>query len=443
MAQSKNLAEYNPGSFTMDLTEVEWKITDETFPIYAHEYCHYIQDISTISGISGFYYKIIDIAELTKITCDGTSKIITIPIQTDKEGHPIRKNKGLYAYYCGHVTSFDCDFTFDPNSKETKEITIGKTPLNIPLFKLFPSGQPEILVGTYALQEAHAFYIQKIIESDIIADFNKKDIKFKISTDSLPRFPYKFVDFLFDLFNLQASDLTKAYITELCLDTFLPMVSLIKVLEILKEKGMVTDKNKLSQTVLRALLSFNIPSAIDIQNIISEFLKRLIEDENRDYFRKGITWYLEIIYKMRELRNERAYWIPDSLSSYTNIRGFMNLYPPPIILKDNQISYFKDHFGKPSGFTAEVLDSVTILFLYMHIFSMATELNRSEFNKLVSCPLYENCQIRKCIHSDYVCKTAPWKIAEHHKEKDKVCFYRKALMELGLDQNKIDVMLKN
>jgi hypothetical protein len=74
MAQSKNLAEYNPGSFTMDLTEVEWKITDETFPIYAHEYCHYIQDISTISGISGFYYKIIDIAELTKITCDGRGR---------------------------------------------------------------------------------------------------------------------------------------------------------------------------------------------------------------------------------------------------------------------------------------------------------------------------------------------------------------------------------
>jgi hypothetical protein len=340
------------------------------------------------------------------------------------------------------VTSFDCDFTFDPNSKETKEIPIGKTLLNIPFFRLFTSGHPEILVVTYALQEAHAYYIQKIIESDIKENFNKKDIEFKIPTDSLPRFPYKFADFLFDSYNIQASDKTKAYILELCLDTFVPMVSLIKVLETLKENGKITDKNELYQLILRALLTFNIPQAVDIQNTISDFLNALIEDVNRDYFRKGMTWYLEMIDIMRKLRNKRAYWIPDSLSSYTHIRGFMNLYPPPIILINDQISYFKDHFGKPSGFTADVLDSVTILFLYMHIFSLVTEINQSEFNKLVNCPLYENCQIRKDIQTDYICKTAPWKIAEYHKEKGKVCFYRKALMELGLDQNKIDVIRK-
>jgi len=442
MANINNKSEYSPGKFSMDLTEVDWdennEITNETFPIYAHEYCHYIQDISTISGISGFYYKIIDLAELTKITCDSNGKIIKIPIEKDLEGYPIKKNKNLYAYYCGHVITLKDVFTFDPKVEETTEISIGNIKLNIPLFRLNSQGHSDILVGTYALQESHAFYIQKLIETEINKDENKQSVDFKIPAESLPLYPYRFVDYLFDLFNLKATSEIKAYLIELCLDTFLPMVTLIKVLELLKENGMTTEKNEINNIVTYVLKSLDFPPSKDIQNTITEFLNNLIEDNNRDYFRKGVTWYLDTINKMREIRNMRSYWIADALASYKHIKGFMSFYQPPFIIKNNQIVYLQNNLEKP-GLSQDVLDSVTALFLYMHIFSLVTEFKFEEFNKLVCCPLFQNCNLRKEIKSDYRCKTSPWKISEDHKEKGKVCFYRKALIELGFEQNQIEV----
>jgi hypothetical protein len=312
----------------------------------------------------------------------------------------------------------------------------GENKINIPVFRMYPSGHSEILVGTYALQEAHAYYIQKIIESEIKTF--KKNIKFKTPADALPKYPYKFVDYLFDLFNLDSTDYIKVYITELCLDTFLPMVTMIKVLEILKDRGMVTDKNQLFEIVSQALAFLKIPLAINIQDIMVEFLKGLIVDDSRPFLNDGIKWYLETINEMRKLRNIRAYWIHEGLTTLNHIKGFMTFYQPPVVIINNQISYFKYNIKKSRN-SQDILDSVTALFLNMHVFEFTTELNRKKFNKLVCCPLYENCQIRKDIKSEYVCTRRPWTISEHHKEKGKACFYRKGLMELGLDQNKIEV----
>lgn len=67
-----NKAEYIPTKFIMDLSEIDWdendQIIDATFPMFVHEYCHYIQDVSTISAILGLYCKIVDVLELTKIS---------------------------------------------------------------------------------------------------------------------------------------------------------------------------------------------------------------------------------------------------------------------------------------------------------------------------------------------------------------------------------------
>lgn len=445
MADEDNLSEYNPGKFSMDLSKVEWnkenQITDETFPMYAHEYCHYIQDISSISGISGFYYKMIDIAELTKITCSGNDKTIKIPIKKDIDGYSIMKHKKLYTYYCGHVKAFNEDFIFDIKAEETTEISLNSTTnIHIPIFRLSSPAHSEILVGTYALQESHAYYVQKIIESEMKLSENNENINFKTPADSLPNYPYRFVDFLFDLFGLNASDKIKAYITELCLDTFLPMVTLRSVLEYLNKYGITSDRIQLYEIVNNLCRGLNIPLANDIQNIITEFLKGLMEDKNRDYLHKGLNWYLETTKSIRRIRNKRAYWIPDALYSFIRIKGFMTFFQPPIVIKNNQIVYFKyDHDKSQIG--QDILDSVTILFLYHHIFSLTTESNLEKFNKLICCPLFENCQTRKDIKSDYVCKMTPWTISMYHKEEKKVCYYRKALIELGFEQNKIEVII--
>ncbi len=379
MMIDNNKAEYIPTKFIMDLSEIDWdendQITDETFPMFVHEYCHYIQDVSTISAILGFYYKMIDVAELTKITCYGTGKIINIPIQKDIEGHSINKNKKLYSYYCGHVISFNDQFNFDIRTKEVAKISLGKNDINIPLYKLDSPGHPDILVGTYALQESQAYYCQKLIETEILKE--NKNICFKISADSLPNYPYRFVDYLFDSFQLNTSIETKAFIVDLCLNSCLPLVTLIKVLELLKEKGMTLDIIELNNIYLKALILSDIPQALAIHDTIASFFKNIILDVNRDYFKKGINWYLETIAIMREHRTRSLYRINGIFSNINHVKGFMIQNRPPAILKNNDIAYF--NYANDKLLEGQnILDAVTILFLYVHIYSLSTASNIEE-----------------------------------------------------------------
>src|SRR5689334_12867303 len=65
-----NYASYRPGTFTIDVSRFE--IGPRLFhprdmPAFLHEYCHYIQDITTISSIFGFSLWMYDIVNLTNV----------------------------------------------------------------------------------------------------------------------------------------------------------------------------------------------------------------------------------------------------------------------------------------------------------------------------------------------------------------------------------------
>ena len=69
----QDLASYEVSSFAVDASRLQFdengKVKVEDFPAFVHEWWHYIQDISTITGQNGFYLWLRDIIRMTSITC--------------------------------------------------------------------------------------------------------------------------------------------------------------------------------------------------------------------------------------------------------------------------------------------------------------------------------------------------------------------------------------
>ncbi len=62
-------ASYKSGAFSIDVSNFEFEdefVAKPDIPAFVHEYCHYIQDITTISSIFGFslWMKLIDTISL-------------------------------------------------------------------------------------------------------------------------------------------------------------------------------------------------------------------------------------------------------------------------------------------------------------------------------------------------------------------------------------------
>ena len=135
----------------------------EDFPAFVHEWWHYIQDISTITGQNGFYLWLRDIIRMTSITCSGEGKTIEIPMPTDKYEEVYNKYRRLYNIFCGlkedvyiKNAAIVGEPTIEPNGIKIdgEERTFAKCEI--------PMNDDTHYFGLIALQELNAFYTQNL-----------------------------------------------------------------------------------------------------------------------------------------------------------------------------------------------------------------------------------------------------------------------------------------
>jgi len=248
-----NFASYQPGTFSTDVTNLE--LGDALFqkkdmPAFVHEYCHYIQDITTISSIFGFSLWMRDVVALTRVFSDGEKKNIFIPLDRDQHGETIDKFRKFYSLYCGDSNVYDIDYSkvkFKTIHLSVKNVPIDGTQIKLAINEIELEGKlDKIHFGLIALQEIQAYYAQ------VMAEAKLQNVEFSVPSSNMKAFPYKFGEFLFEQFDITMGIETKFLLIDMCLDSIQAPTVFLKVLEKLKDQKV--HNNSLQRPDLYAIV---------------------------------------------------------------------------------------------------------------------------------------------------------------------------------------------
>ena len=165
-----NYTSYEPLAFTVTVDNLEFDndtgfVVQSDFAALIHEWWHYVQDVSTVTGQNGVYMWLRDMARISKITCAKVGEEIHIPLAKDEYGEPMSKFRKLYMLFCGEKEESRIDnaaVTSDPDIKVFSLGLDGET-RTLPDCRLNINGR-EFLFRLIALQELNCFYAQKIAE---------------------------------------------------------------------------------------------------------------------------------------------------------------------------------------------------------------------------------------------------------------------------------------
>ena len=129
--ESNDYTSYEPLAFTVTVDNLEFDpttgfVVQSDFAAFIHEWWHYIQDISTVTGQNGFYLWLRDMARISKITCSKVGEEIHVPLNPDEYGEPMSKYRNLYNIFCGVKLEEYID-----TPKITEEPIIEQLPLEI------------------------------------------------------------------------------------------------------------------------------------------------------------------------------------------------------------------------------------------------------------------------------------------------------------------------
>jgi hypothetical protein len=440
-----NFASYKPGSFSIDVSNLAIDPATEFFeqrdiPALVHEYCHYIQDITTISSIFGFSLWMRDVVALTGVFAAERDTTIKVPLKRDIYGESINKYRKLYNLYCGDANEV-YELNYDTLAlkgvhNETKEISIdGRTVLNAINHIEVDNPSKRIHFGLIALQEIQAYYAQ------LLAEDRYRGIKFSVEADSLPAFPYKFGDFLFREFRISIDLPTKFVLIDLCLDTIQAPTVFIEVLKRLKGETVTFFGDMRRDLVsivdeVNKMLSHDNSAAFD--QIIPD-LKSWAKDTNRKFFSDALNWYVDKIEMVRYFKNNvsKTFFSLPFCMSHSDFASFYTIFPPPVyfnngvFFRNMSMSKEEDH-----AFNKE-FEAATTIWSHRIVYDLLCAETFEDFQDHSICPLYEKCETRIEIGDDYTCKTAPWEIVKN--EKKIFCQYGMATHSFGLWQNTLDI----
>lgn len=437
-----NFASYKPGTFSTDVSNLRMEgdfFVQEDIPAFMHEYCHYIQDISTVSAIFGFSLLMRDIVALTQIFSDGEGREITIPLPLDANGQPINKFRRFYSMYCGNPQDvFDLDFRSNPFKKRSlkvEEIDLDgqKRKMAINLLQ-FENSSSHLQFGLIALQEIQAFYAQKQ------AEMRLGDLDFRVPTTSMKSYPYKLGEELFEHYKITTDIETKYILIDFCLDTVQAPTIFLDVLEKIQnsEYYFHSDKGEYIKSIVDECNSqCSYSKEIALENILPD-LKMWAIDPTRKYLSEALTWYVD---KIELSSNLKKYVSPSmfSLSFCRNWESFVLFYkcfPSPVFIRSG---VFYRHISEESNeFDSEFevnFKEATTLWAHKVIYDFLTSRTGEEIRTNAVCPLYENCTIKEQIGREYTCKQAPWELIR--EESNLKCQYGMAAHSFGLWQNSL------
>lgn len=438
-----NHASYKPGTFTIDVSNFE--IGKRLFhprdmPAFLHEYCHYIQDVTTISSIFGFSLWLFDIANLTNIFSNGTGKTIMLPLSKDANGNPINQYRKFYNVFCGNS---DDVFAIDYKVNKFQSITfeISELPLtnwtpSIRLNRIHLEGRTEPLqFRLIALQEIHAYYAQKISES-----FYPNE-EFPYPADVLPSYPYRFGEHLFEAYGIHLPLQTKFHLVGMCLDTIQAPTVFLLVLEAIKGRTFDYDEKSLEELSLavetaRVACSYSAEEALEQ---IMPDLKRWAKGPGRTALCIALEWYILQVENAYRLKSE----YPHAFNNFfcQGIGGLSTLYvayPAPAFWNNGALDGNAAADKEPGQdsiykFNHEAASTFWALRI-LYDFLCAPDFDSLQKHSV--CLLYDRCLVRPELGEDHTCKVAPWEIVRGKTKPP--CIYGEAAASMGLWQNQID-----
>lgn len=442
----ENIASYEASSFAVDATKLHFdrngKVELADFPAFVHEWWHFIQDVTTITGQNGFYLWLRDIIRMTSITCSGEKKIIQVPLPNDQFDEVYSKYRQLYNIFCG--AKDDERFA---HAKITKEPEI--TPNGIYLdgeTRTFARCEVEInnkskYFGLIALQELNAYYAQKIVEG------YSPNAVYNIPADSLPEFPYKVGDMLFNYYGIETDLRTRFIISSLVLDTLQAPTVFLYLLKALKGRKIDYFKDKDEITILFQQVSslHSYPKEAAYNEWIKDYAN-WVNDSSHVTLREAIRWYLNYIVLSERFREKFGFdHLPVAFScNHRFLSHIYSCFPVPLIKIGEEI--MGQHIeGNEllSNAARHDFENAMVIWFHRRIYDLLRSKTRKDFNDNSSCLLYNNgkCQYLSNYSKikNYDCKMSPWTVVK--EETKALCPYAMAAHSMGLWQNDIDIVL--
>jgi hypothetical protein len=442
-----NFASYKSGTFATDisnLTVADRFFEQKDMPAFIHEYCHYIQDITTISSVFGFSLWLRDVVALTKVFSNGEKKTISIPLDRDEYGETINKFRKYYNLYCGDSTAvFNIDYSkhaFVERHLKIEEIDLDGTTQKLAINEIELAGRPEkLFFGLIVLQEIQAFYAQQLAERKL------PSVELSVYAENLPTYPYKFGDFLFDYYKIDIDTESKFILIDLCLDTVQATTIFLDVLETLKGQKITyfgenrTDLSSIVETE-REIRSYS--TEVALENILPD-LRMWSEGPGRKYLTEALAWYLkqiELVYNLKKLTSPTFFSMAFCMD-WKNFALFFQCFPSPAYISNGTLlrTVSKNSEEEDQEFVKN-FEAATTIWSHKLLYDLLCSENQDQIKQRSICPLYDNCHIRPQIGDDYTCKMSPWEII---KNKDKIiCQYGMAAHSFGLWQNSLDIKIE-
>jgi len=442
--EKHNFAAYKAGTFSTDISNLELAerfFQPKDIPAFIHEYCHYIQDITTISSIFGFSLWLRDVVALTRKFSDGEGKTISIPLDRDEYGETINKYRKYYNLYCGGANAvFEIEYskcTFIKRHLKIEDISLEGKIQKLAINELEISNYPnKLFFGLIVLQEIQAFYAQKLAEKKLPA------VELSVYADNLPSYPYKFGDFLFEQHNICIDLESKFLLLDLCLDTVQSTSVFLEILEELRGKNISywgENKTDLISVVEKCRKKCSYSTEVALENILPD-LEMWSKEPGRKYLTEAISWYvtqIKTVYALKEVTS-RTFFSMSFTMPWQQFALFFQCFPSPAYIKNGLL--YRTVSANSEEEDKEFIknfEAATTIWSHRIIYDLLCSENQKQINERYHCPLYENCTIRTEIGEDYICKMNPWEII---KGKDKaICQYGMAAHSFGLWQNTLDI----
>jgi hypothetical protein len=425
---------YEPGGFAVDIERLKYNIekcqvAQEDFPAFIHEWCHYLQDITTISAQNGFYLWMRDLVCLTKITCSSDGEEIVIPLKPEDYGGYVNKYQLLYRTYCEQV---DEERIESPLITKPCKIEVCTTDEFTEETRVYARcicyiNHKECVLSLVALQEINAFYAQKVAEGLV------KNVEFSVKADDMDTYPYHLGEILFNEYGVNCDMKMRFCITYMCLDTLQPPVIFLKTLE--KLQGLTLDYNNPKDIEMVAgIIDEVLPTCSHTNEEAYHEIFRdydlWLNDDNHQYLVKALKWYVDKIKRPIETQKKGRQIIPVMLcEDMKTLERLVKDYPVPLFKKDGFIT--------PDNCANEEEALATMIFwMLKKVCALLVCQKKEHLKKYTECPFYKHCQYID-ESKKYFCKTAFWEVIQG--EKDTKCPFGIALHIMGLWQNKLVV----
>ncbi|GAB2961689.1 hypothetical protein GCM10027048_32390 [Hymenobacter coalescens] len=437
-------ASYRPSQFALDVSNLGLStepgiqhIQNEVLPAFVHEYCHYLQDVTTISGIFGFYLWMCDVVGLTQVFSQGEKEVKFIPLDSS-----YGEMRSFYLIYCG-TGQLELNLPIGQAQIEKIEFAVESVPLKSGAREIarntitFTSKLvPEYHFGLMPLQEIHSFYAQQYREGML------PGVTFQMPTSSMMTLPYHLGDILFAHYRIQADIATKFLLTGLALDSIQAPTVFLKTLEALA--GRVLSWEIDGTLIQDTIKQVDAKNSHDKEAFLQEMAADIAvwsQDTQRTYLAKALTWYLKTIILADVSKDvSPVVFFYSLLMQPAALAQLIALAPPPILLNNGvEVSYHDEANVTKDQKYEEAFQAATTIRSHWMLYNLLTAKTIAKIKEQCSCPLYDGCTFRQKINQDYFCSTAPWQVVK--ESTDIVCPYGMATHSFGLWQNELEVRM--